>query len=99
MGFLKNLAKIFTSGGGSATPTYTFSVTCNRCGEMLEGRVNLHNDLSLDYDEAGTPSYVCRKVLMGSGEKHCFQQVEVTLTFDTDRKLASQEISGGKFVE
>jgi hypothetical protein len=99
MSFLQNLAKIFTSGGGSNTPVFTFSVTCNRCGEVLEGRVNLFNDLSLDYDEGGSPSYTCRKVLMGSGEKHCFQQVEVALTFDTDRKLVSQEITGGKFVE
>ena len=31
-------------------------VKCRRCGEIIESRVDMSNDLSLDYDEAGTPS-------------------------------------------
>ena len=48
MGFLKNLF-----GGTSAKPEkryYTFNVKCNRCGEIIEGRVDLDNDLSLEYE-------------------------------------------------
>ncbi len=90
MSFLK---KLF---GGVTSPSsdfYTFTIRCDRCGETIEGRVNLSNDLSLD-DEGG---YHVRKVLMGSGR--CFQQIEVTLRFDASRQLQEKQISGGKFVE
>ena len=91
MGFLK---KFF--GGGetsSSSDFYTFNVRCDRCGETIEGRINLNNDLSLN-DEG---SYHVRKVLMGSG--HCFQQIEVQLNFDTAKQLQEKQINGGKFVE
>ena len=92
MGFLK---KLFGGGALSSSNSdfYTFSVHCDRCGEIIEGKVNLNNDLSLD-DEGG---YNVRKVLMGSG--HCFQQIEVTLKFNASRQLQEKQISGGKIVE
>jgi hypothetical protein len=91
MGFLK---KLFGSGtASSSSDFYPFSVRCGRCGETIEGRVNLANDLSMD-DVSG---YLVRKVLMGSGR--CFQQIEVTLHYDFARNLQEKEISGGKFVE
>ena len=52
MGFLK---KLF--GGVDSKPKkryYTFYVKCNRCGEIIEGRVDLDNDLSLDYEGDST---------------------------------------------
>jgi len=91
MGFLK---KLF--GGGttsSSSDFYTFDVVCDRCGETIQGKVNMSNDLSLD-DEGG---YHVRKVLMGGGR--CFQQIEVVLKFDASRQLQDQQVSGGKFVE
>ena len=94
MGFLKRLFS-----GGTTTQAkadfYNFTVTCNRCGEVLEGRVNLYNDLSVDYEEGDV--YHARKVLMGSG--HCFQQIEVELRFDSSRKLLGKQVTGGKFAE
>jgi hypothetical protein len=91
MGFLK---KIFGSGTTAfSSDFYTFNVRCDRCGETIEGRINLNNDLSLN-DEG---SYHVRKVLMGSG--HCFQQIEVQLNFDTAKQLQEKQINGGKFVE
>jgi len=91
MRFLKKLL------GGERTSSgadfHTFSVRCDRCGETIEGKVNMNNDLSLD-DEGG---YYVRKVLMGGGR--CFQQVEVILKFDASRKLLDTQVSGGKFVE
>ena len=91
MGFLK---KIFGSGSSSSNSDfYTFNVRCDRCGETIEGRINLANELSID-EEGG---YRVRKVLMGSGL--CFQQIEVTLHFGPSRELQEKEISGGKFVE
>ena len=91
MGFLK---KLFGGGGtSSGADFYTFSVRCDRCGETIDGKVNLSNDLSLD-DEGG---YHVRKVLMGGGR--CFQQIEATFRFDASRNLQDKQISGGKFIE
>ena len=90
MGFFK---KLFGGGGTSSGTFYNFSVVCDRCGEIIEGRVNMSNDLSLD-DEGG---YRVRKVLIGSGR--CFQQVEVTFKFDASRKLLDTQVTGGKILE
>ena len=91
MGFLK---KIFSgSTTSSSSDFYTFSVSCDRCGETITGKINLSYDLSLD-DEGG---YHVRKVLMGSG--HCFQQIEVMLKFDASRQLVDKQVNGGMFVE
>jgi hypothetical protein len=90
MGFLQ---KIFGSGTSSSNSHfYVFNVRCDRCGEVIEGRINLDNDLSMD-DGGG---YRVRKVLMGS--ERCFQQIEVVLHYDAARNLQEKEISGGKFV-
>lgn len=75
---------------------YTFQVKCKRCGEVIEGRVDVDNDLSVEYESGGDIYYV-RKVLMGSG--HCYQKIEVGLKFNADRKLLDRRIeTGGDFV-
>ena len=92
MGFLKNLFS-----GTSAKPEklyYTFNVKCKRCGETIEGRVDLDNDLSLNDEGNG---YLVRKILMGSNR--CFQQIEVELNFDSSRQITEKTITGGTFVE
>lgn len=94
MGFLK---KLF--GGGTAKSEkryYTFNVKCNRCGEVIEGRVDLDNDLSLDYEGDGTVYFV-RKGLVGNNR--CFQQIEVEMKFNPARTLIEQQAQGGAFVE
>lgn len=97
MGFLKRL---FGGGAKSAKKEfYTFQVKCRRCGEIIEGRVDLDNDLSVEYESGGDVFY-CRKVLMGDGKNLCYQQIEVGLKFDSNRKLIEQRVeSGGDFVE
>ena len=89
------LQKLF--GGSSASPQkhdYTFSVKCLRCGEIIQGRVNLDNDLSVEYEEGGDV-YYARKILMG--ENKCFQRMEVELKFTSGRELLEQHITGGEF--
>jgi hypothetical protein len=93
MGFLK---KLF--GGDSTKPDkryYTFRVKCNRCGEIIEGRVDLDNDLSLDYEGDNTVYFV-RKGLIGNNR--CFQQIEVELKFDSSRQLLEHHVTGGQFI-
>ena len=92
MSFLKNLF-----GREPAKPEknyYTFQVKCKRCGEIIEGRVDLDNDLSMNDEGNG---YIVRKGLIGGNR--CFQQIEVELTFDSNRQLLEKTITGGMFVE
>lgn len=97
MGLLKKLGDLFNPRSQSDRWVHWVSVKCNRCGEHIRARVDLRNDLSINYSEDGSPTYFTRKVLMGEG--HCFQQIEVELTFDKDRQLTSRQISGGTFVD
>jgi hypothetical protein len=93
MGFLKNLF-----GGGDSAKSdnryYVFQVKCNRCGEVIEGRLDLDNDLSPDYDGDSTVYFV-RKGLIG--QNRCFQQIEVEMKFNSSRELLEQQVTGGQF--
>ena len=94
MGFLKSLFS-----GTPAKPDkryYVFQVKCNRCSEIIEGRVDLDNDLSLEYEDDRSVYFV-RKGLMGNNR--CFQQIEVEMKFTSTRELIEQQAQGGKFVE
>ena len=97
MNFLK---KIFGSNPAPRTNKYyVFHVKCRRCGEIIEGRVDLEHNLSVEY-ESGGDTFYCRKVLMGDGKNLCYQQIEVGLKFDSNRKLMEHRIeAGGDFVE
>jgi len=98
MGFLQKLAGIFSPRQKPAGRYHEFTVRCQRCGELISGRADLHNELSVDYSEDGKgENYYVRKVLMGEG--HCFQRIEVELFFDKNRLLTDKEITGGQFVE
>ncbi len=109
MNFLKRLTSFFSAPSASSSRYYWINVKCNRCGEIIRGRVDLHNDLSIDYgigeggeksersSGEGNVTYFCRKVLIG--EQRCYQPIEVELTFDKDHRLLDQKIKGGKFIE
>lgn len=94
MSFFKKMSRL-VSPPPDANVHWVY-VNCNRCGEKLRGRVNLSNDLSINYAGKGKDTYFCRKVIMGSGQ--CFQRVEVELAFDKNRKLINKEIQGGGFI-
>ncbi|MBK9925528.1 MAG: hypothetical protein IPP66_09580 [Anaerolineales bacterium] len=94
MSFLK---KLFSTPTAAQKRYYTFKVKCNRCGEIIEGRTDLDNDLSIEFED-NRNVYFARKVLMGSGGK-CFQQIEVTLKFSSTRAVMDEQIQGGTFVE
>jgi len=95
MDFLKKfLSNVPTTQGKRY---YVFEVKCNRCGEIIEGRVDLNNDLSVEY-EGNNAVYFGRKVLVSSNGQ-CFQQIEVELKFNFDRKLLERHSVGGQFIE
>jgi hypothetical protein len=86
------------SPGGPSPRALVIRAKCDRCGEVLQARINLANDLSAEFDESGKKTgYTCRKVLMGSGR--CFQQVEILLHFDPNRSVQSRDIRGGTFAD
>lgn len=92
------LQKLF--GGSSSSPKpekryYTFAVKCKRCGETIEGRVDLDNDPSVEYEDGGEV-YYARKVLIG--ESRCFQRMEATFKFTQARTLIERQITGGEFI-
>ena len=96
MGFLKKLSALFSAPGSDGRSLWLY-VKCDKCGEILKGRVDLHNDLSIQYDESGKgSSYFCRKVFIGS--KRCYSPIEVELTFDSNRRLQSEDVKGGEIV-
>ena len=88
-------SKIF-SAARSAKPEkryYAFKVKCNRCGEVIEGRVDLDNDLSLEY-EGDRTVYLVRKGLIGNNR--CFQQIEVEMKFTSARTVDRATSTGWK---
>lgn len=95
MGFLK---KLFAAAPSDSRNIYPLVVKCNRCGEIIEGQVNLANDLSAgDGEEGDAGGYYCRKLLMG--KRRCFQQIEVQLRFNKDRQMVDRQVVGGQFVD
>lgn len=96
MSFFQRLASLF--GGKPAVdnrfmPIYVLS---HRCREALAGQVDLLNDLSLADEGA---AYFVRKVLHTTGRNRCFDQVEVQLWLDANKKLVNKEVSGGRWLE
>ena len=98
MGFFKRLVGWFSvSAPADDKREYWINVRCRRCGETIRARVDLWNELSWTDPESGSSSaYTCRKVLLGGGT--CFQQIEVLLFFDSNRKLIDRKATGGEFI-
>jgi hypothetical protein len=95
MGLLKKIGSLFGSPSKSDDAGYWIAVQCNRCGEIVRVRIDMRNDLSINYEEGG--GYFCHKTLIG--DQLCFQRMEVELTFDRSRNLVNRKVQGGKFVE
>ena len=90
------IKRLFSAPASQQSGFHAFTVKCKRCGETVSGRVNLNNDLSLNY-EGQREIYFVHKVLIGEGK--CFQQIEVELKFDENKQLLEKHIHGGTFVE
>lgn len=92
MGFLDSLKSVFAGGPGQDN-AYWIYVRCRRCGEVIKSRIDLSNDLSLK-EEGG---FIVNKTLIG-GSRLCFERIEVSLTFDSNRQLIERDIRGGDFI-
>ena len=95
MGFFDKFFKALTPA--HEKKYYVFQVKCKRCGEVIESRIDLDNDLSIEYEKDGD-RYYCRKVVMGAGM--CYQKIEAAFKFDKNRKVLERRVeSGGDFIE
>ena len=99
MNILKKLGRILASPPPSTERALYLYIQCERCGEKLQARVDMWNELTPEYGEKGddAASFHCRKVLVG--ENKCFQPIELKLRFDKKHKLVGKQIQGGKYIE
>ncbi len=98
MSFFKKLANVFSAPAAPSSWEYWLTVKCTRCGEVIRTRVDLRNDLSIEYGEGnGDTSYFTRKTIIGN--QHCYQPIEVEMTFDRNHKLIDRKIKNGQFVD
>lgn len=98
MSFFQKIANLFSGKPSSQGRNLTVYVLSRRCKEPIAGEVDLYNELSQN-EEEGSSGYFTRKVLHTSGERRCFDQVEVTLWFDVNKKLVEHEVTGGTWLE
>lgn len=102
MNFLKSLANLFFGGGRPSANNRTLSIylLSRRCNEPLIGQIDLLNELSQTDEESGTQhTYYARKVFRTSGHNRCFDQIEVELWFDQNKKVAEHHVQGGRWLE
>ena len=92
MNFLK---KLFGGSGKNDDRMLPIYVMSHRCREPIEGKVDLSNELSNADEGSG---YYVRKVLHTSGEKRCFDQVEVEIWFNGQKAVADHRVSGGRWL-
>ncbi|GAC1355735.1 MAG: hypothetical protein NVSMB42_14260 [Herpetosiphon sp.] len=93
MGFLRRLFGGSTRGSDDGG-MYLYA-RCGRCGAVVQTRVDLHNDLSVEYGEDTAEGYHLRKELM---DDRCFRVMHAELVFDRGRQLVTQTIDGGNFI-
>lgn len=96
MNLFQRILNFFSTKPGSDRRHFTIYVLSRRCNEPLTGQVDLMNELSQSDD--GDHPYFARKVIHTSGRNRCFDQVEIQLWFDKDKKLANHEESGGRWL-
>jgi hypothetical protein len=83
-----------SSAGSAGDPNgLYFYVRPEGCDEVVRVRIDRNNDLSLTDDNS---TYVVQKHVRGV---KCRQGVELTLNFDSSRRLASTDIEHGTLVK
>ena len=95
MGFFKRIADMIGGNRSDDNRFVDIYVMSRRCREPITGRVDVMNELSRDDDGKG---YYTRKVLHTTGAKRCFDQVEISLWFNKDKRLADHEVTGGTWL-
>jgi len=94
MGFLKRLADALFSTGDRTDPYgMHFYVQCDRCGAVVDARVDRRNDLSRQY--GGDSTFIWRKGIL---DDRCFRPMQAEIHFDERYRVVSKDVTGGHFV-
>ncbi|NTU81251.1 MAG: hypothetical protein HGA45_18020 [Chloroflexales bacterium] len=93
MNFLRRLFGGQSSPADNALHLY---VRCGHCGAPVHVRVNLYNDLAVEFgDSEDVAGYHLRKEIMDS---RCFRLIYADLSFDRNRRELARSIEGGEFI-
>lgn len=99
------LERLFDSADGEplvcSARSFTLTVRCERCGEVIPVRIDRDHELQAVYaedaEEGDQPlEYLLRKELVG---EDCQNLIRFTLQFDCDHGPVDSRIEGGEFVE
>ncbi len=99
MGFLDKLKSLFAGGGGGGGETQAQAIylRCKVCGEPLQARVDLRNDLSPQWSDAGGSDYPdhysTHKTVIGT--QQCYAPIELDITYDRRKQVESEHVTGG----
>jgi hypothetical protein len=94
----KKLSKKLFGGQPSTQPSDGFflNVRCSNCGETFKLFINKSFDLGQNYRDDGNVTYFLKKEIIGAG---CRNRIHVKIQFDTNKKMVSEEIENGEFIE
>ncbi len=96
MGFLGSLLKLLGGGGAPADRGLYYYVRCDKCGEKIRFRVDPRWDLAPSYEDGDqASSFSVTKHIVG---QKCFRPIEVSLTFDRNRKESGRLATGGQLI-
>jgi hypothetical protein len=99
---LRQIASLFVGGGsGPGDAGLYYFVKCNRCGEVIQVRINSMNDLSAADDGSGL---FTRKTIVG---RRCYNRIEAEFSYrrnpgggyNSTPELVNAEINGGTLVD
>ncbi len=86
---------------GAGRRAFTLTVRCDKCGELIEVRIDQDHELQAEYDKDATEGarptqYLLRKEIVGAD---CQNLIRLTIRFDADLHPLERTIEGGEFVE
>ena len=95
--FKKFTEKLFGKGPAPHNSDGFFlKVRCSECGEQFNLFINKQFELIQNFHEDGGMDYVLKKEIYGMG---CRNHIFVTMQFDGQKNLVSQEIENGEFIQ
>lgn len=90
------LRRLFGGKSSPADHALHLYVRCSHCGAPVHVRVNLYNDLAVEFgDNEDIAGYYLRKEIMDS---RCFRLIYADLRFDRNRREIARSIEGGEFI-
>lgn len=99
------LKRVFSGGKdpvmGAGRRAFTLTVRCDKCGELIEVRIDQDHEFQAEYDDEATEGarptqYLLRKEIVGAD---CQNLIRFTIRFDADLHPVERSIEGGELVE